>query len=125
MAKENVAIAKLKYLHMAPRKVRLVANSIKGKHVIEAEAQLVYAPQRAAKPLLKLLRSAANNASNKKYAANDPKKENNSPIIGIGKNTDPINPLTASILRSPITRSKKLAIVNLPSIKSLLAILLY
>lgn len=70
MAKENVAIAKLKYLHMAPRKVRLVANSIKGKHVIEAEAQLAYAPQRAAKPLLKLLRSAANNASNKKLDKN-------------------------------------------------------
>jgi len=70
MEKENVATAKLKYLHMAPRKVRLVANSIKGKHVVEAEAQLVYAPQRAAKPLLKLLRSAVSNAANKKLDKN-------------------------------------------------------
>ncbi len=57
-------IARLNYLHEAPRKVRLVANSLKGKNVIEAESILIYLPNRAAKPLLKLLRSATANAIN-------------------------------------------------------------
>lgn len=51
-------IAKLNYLHIAPRKVRLIANVLKGLSVSEAEAQLMLRPQRAARPLLKLLRSA-------------------------------------------------------------------
>lgn len=64
--KNNIAIAKLNYLHMAPRKVRFVADLIKGKHVVEAESQLLYCRRRAAKPILKLLHSAINNAINKK-----------------------------------------------------------
>ena len=47
---------------MAPRKVRLVADLIRGMSVNEAEAQLLYERRRAAKPLLKLLRSAIANA---------------------------------------------------------------
>lgn len=47
---------------MAPRKVRLMAAVIRGLSVNEAEAQLVYHARRAAKPLLKLLRSASANA---------------------------------------------------------------
>lgn len=47
---------------MAPRKVRLMADVIRGLSVNEAEAQLVYHARRAAKPLLKLLRSASANA---------------------------------------------------------------
>src|SRR3989338_2730142 len=54
--------AKLNYLHIAPRKVRLIANALKGLSVNEAEAQLLFRPQRSAKPLLDLLRSAAANA---------------------------------------------------------------
>src|SRR3989344_9692027 len=61
MAKQ---IAKLKYLHIAPRKVRLVANALRGLPANEAEAQLYLRPQRASKPLLKLLRSAIANAKN-------------------------------------------------------------
>ncbi len=57
-------IAKLNYLHIAPRKVRLIASALKGLTVGEAEAQLLLRPQRAAKPLLKLLRSAIANAKN-------------------------------------------------------------
>lgn len=49
---------------MAPRKVRLVASTLKGLTVNEAEAQLMFQPRRAAKPLLKLLRSAVANAKN-------------------------------------------------------------
>ena len=54
--------ATLHFLRMAPRKVRLVADLIRGMSVNEAEAQLLYERRRAAKPLLKLLRSAIANA---------------------------------------------------------------
>ena len=49
---------------MAPRKVRLVASVLRGMSVNDAEAQLMLQPRRAAKPLLKLLRSAIANAKN-------------------------------------------------------------
>lgn len=56
--------AKLKYLRISPRKVRLVTNLIKGLDVKEAEHQLQFLPKRAAKPVLKLLKSAIANATN-------------------------------------------------------------
>lgn len=56
--------AKLNYLHVAPRKVRLVAQALKGLTLNEAEAQLMFRVQRSSEPLLKLLRSAAANAKN-------------------------------------------------------------
>lgn len=46
---------------MAPRKVRLVGDMLRGLTVNEAEAQLLHERRRAAKPLLKLLRSAVAN----------------------------------------------------------------
>lgn len=52
----------LRYLHQAPRKVRAVADLVRGMPVREAEAQLLLMPRRAATPLLKLIRSAAANA---------------------------------------------------------------
>lgn len=55
-------IAKLNYLRISPRKVRAVAELIKGLDVIEAEAQLKYITRKPAKPLLKLLNSAVSNA---------------------------------------------------------------
>lgn len=58
--------ASLNDLHMAPRKVRLIANLIKGLPIQEAEAQLILQSRRAAKPLVKLLRSAVANAKNNK-----------------------------------------------------------
>lgn len=58
--------AQLKYLKITPRKVRLVADLIKGLPVNEAEAQLIMQKKRAAKSLLKLLRSAISNAKNTK-----------------------------------------------------------
>ena len=54
---------KLSYLRIAPRKVRLVADLIRGKSVKEAETILNFTPKRAAKPLLKLLQSAKANIS--------------------------------------------------------------
>ncbi len=60
------AIAKLRYLHVAPRKMRFVADLIRRLPVSEAEAQLILHPRRPAPHLLKLLRSAVANASQKK-----------------------------------------------------------
>jgi len=59
-------VSKLNYLHIAPRKCRLVANTLKGLPVQEAETQLMISPNRASGPLLKLLRSAVSNAKNNK-----------------------------------------------------------
>ncbi|KKU15320.1 50S ribosomal protein L22 [Candidatus Wolfebacteria bacterium RIFCSPLOWO2_01_FULL_45_19] len=55
---------KLRYADMAPRKMRLVADTIRGLTVNEAEAQLSASPRRAAKKLLKVLQSAVANAKN-------------------------------------------------------------
>lgn len=57
-------VAQLRYLRMAPRKVRLVADLIKGLPVSHAEAILLMQSRRASGALLKLLRSAVANAKN-------------------------------------------------------------
>jgi len=57
--------ASLSFLRVAPRKVRLVADHVRGMQVGEALAMLRYTPQSAAKPLAKLLRSAVANAEQK------------------------------------------------------------
>ncbi len=54
--------AKLSNLHIAPRKVRIVANLIRGQSVGAALSLLKFTPKAAAKPLAKLLRSAVANA---------------------------------------------------------------
>lgn len=54
--------ATLKTYRQSPRKVRLVADLIKGKSVSRALSELRFLPKRAALPLEKLLRSAAANA---------------------------------------------------------------
>lgn len=58
--------AKLNYLRMAPRKVRLLVNSIKGLPIGEAEARLLLIHKKASQPVLGLLRSAIANAKNNK-----------------------------------------------------------
>ncbi|PIR41208.1 MAG: 50S ribosomal protein L22 [Candidatus Yanofskybacteria bacterium CG10_big_fil_rev_8_21_14_0_10_46_23] len=57
-------IAKAKHLHIAPRKVRFVAEPLKGLQVKEAQVQLTYIVNRSAVPLAKLLKSAVANAEN-------------------------------------------------------------
>lgn len=57
-------VAKLRYLRIAPRKVRLVADLIRGKSVEEAQTILKFTVKRATDPLLKLLKSAIANAKN-------------------------------------------------------------
>lgn len=54
--------AKLRYLRMSPRKVRLIIDVIRGMKAEEAETRLAFLPKAAAYPVLKLLRSAMANA---------------------------------------------------------------
>ncbi len=61
----GAAHASLRFLRVAPRKVRLVAENVRGMRVGDALAMLRYTPQAAAKPLAKLLRSAVANAEQK------------------------------------------------------------
>jgi large subunit ribosomal protein L22 len=55
---------KLKYLKISPRKVRLVADMIRGKKIDEAQAILGFAVKKGADPILKLLNSAVANVKN-------------------------------------------------------------
>ncbi len=54
--------AYLKNYKQAPRKVRLVANLIKGKSVVNAQLELKHLAKRASLPMEKLLSSAIANA---------------------------------------------------------------
>lgn len=58
------ATAQLRNLSVAPRKVRLVADMIRGKTVAQARAILRFTVKGSAMPLCKLLDSAAANADN-------------------------------------------------------------
>ena len=57
-------IAKLRYLRIAPRKVRLVIDLIRGKKIEEAKTILNFATKRGSLPVLKLLNQAIANAKN-------------------------------------------------------------
>ncbi len=61
--------AKLRHLRMSPRKVRLVADAIRGLDVESAQNQLEFMNKRAARPMLKLLKSAVANAEHNSAAA--------------------------------------------------------
>ena len=58
------ARASLKLLRMSPRKVRLVADLVRGKSVAAAVNTLRFTPRAAAAPLKKLIESAIANAEN-------------------------------------------------------------
>lgn len=55
---EHVVRAKGRYIRMAPRKVRMVADTIRGKRVDEAAAILQFIARRAVRPVKKVLNSA-------------------------------------------------------------------
>lgn len=57
--------AKLRYLRVAPRKVRLVADQVRGLPVQQAIDLLTFARKSAALDLSKLIRSAVANADHK------------------------------------------------------------
>jgi large subunit ribosomal protein L22 len=52
----------LKNYRQSPRKVRLVADAIKGKGIVDAENTLQFLVKRASDPMMKLLQSAIANA---------------------------------------------------------------
>ncbi|HEY3998050.1 MAG TPA: 50S ribosomal protein L22 [Candidatus Xenobia bacterium] len=53
-----------RYVRMAPRKLRLVLDEIRGKSVAEAQTILTFSNKRAARTLGKVLKSAVSNAEN-------------------------------------------------------------
>ncbi len=58
------ASAKTRYVRIAPRKARLVADLIRGRAVGDALNMLDFTPKKAARILAKTLRSAVANAEN-------------------------------------------------------------
>ena len=71
-AKAPVVRAKARYVRVAPRKARLVADQIRGLPVDEARTLLTFSNRGAARDLLRLLESAAANAeANHELVADD------------------------------------------------------
>jgi len=65
--KKPVAIvvrASSRYVRIAPRKARLVADQVRGLHIDQARALLQFSPRGAAHDIGKLIESAASNAEN-------------------------------------------------------------
>lgn len=58
------AVAKLNYVRISPRKVKIVIDQVRSKPVNEALAILRYTPKAAAPIVEKLIKSAAANAEN-------------------------------------------------------------
>ena len=63
--------AKLSHLRIAPRKVRLVADLVRGMNLHTARHNLQFSTKRASVPILKLLDSAASNAKDIKEDVNE------------------------------------------------------
>ncbi len=59
---ETRAVAR--FVRISPRKVRLVMDEVRGKRVDDALNLLTFAPQKGARLLRKLIRSAVSNAQN-------------------------------------------------------------
>ena len=59
-----VVKAKARYVRIAPRKARLIADQVRGMHIEQARALLAFSPRGAAEPIQKLINSAAANAEN-------------------------------------------------------------
>lgn len=57
--------AKLRHVRMTPRKMRVVANQVRGMRAAKAVEFLTFCRRRAARPILKLVRSALANADQK------------------------------------------------------------
>jgi ribosomal protein L22 len=59
-----VVKASARYVRIAPRKARLIADQVRGMHIESARALLQFSPRGAAHPIQKLINSAAANAEN-------------------------------------------------------------
>ena len=58
---ETDIYARARHIHISPQKVRLVIDLVRGKEVVEAVTLLRFTPNRAARPVSKLLTSAIAN----------------------------------------------------------------
>ena len=70
-ADRSQAVAHLKFARMGPRKLRRVADAIRGKSVREALVLLQFAGVFASEPMEKLLKSAVANAENNHNMSTD------------------------------------------------------
>jgi ribosomal protein L22 len=59
-----VVRASARYVRIAPRKARLIADQVRGMHIEKARALLQFSPRSAAEDIQKLIDSAASNAEN-------------------------------------------------------------
>jgi large subunit ribosomal protein L22 len=59
-----VVRASARYVRIAPRKARLIADQVRGLHIEKARALLQFSPRGAAQDIHKLIDSAASNAEN-------------------------------------------------------------
>jgi ribosomal protein L22 len=59
-----VVRASARYVRIAPRKARLIADQVRGLHIEKARALLQFSPRSAAQDIHKLIDSAASNAEN-------------------------------------------------------------
>jgi ribosomal protein L22 len=59
-----VVKARARYVRIAPRKARLIADQVRGMHIEQARALLQFSPRGAARDIHKLINSAAANAEN-------------------------------------------------------------
>jgi large subunit ribosomal protein L22 len=59
-----VVRASARYVRIAPRKARLIADQVRGLHIEKARALLQFSPRSAAADIQKLIDSAASNAEN-------------------------------------------------------------
>jgi ribosomal protein L22 len=59
-----VVRASSRYVRVAPRKARLIADQVRGLHIDRARALLQFSPRGAAQDIGKLIESAASNAEN-------------------------------------------------------------
>ncbi len=65
MAEPQIIVrASSRYVRVAPRKARLVADQVRGLHIEQARALLEFSPRGAAEDIRKLIESAAANAEN-------------------------------------------------------------
>ena len=62
-AEEPVLVrASAKYVRVSPRKARLIADQVRGKHIDDARSLLQFSPRSAAEDISKVIESAAANA---------------------------------------------------------------
>src|SRR5262245_17270979 len=64
-------IARARFIRRAPRKARLVADTVRGMRVVDALAQLEFSPRHAAVDVAKAIKSAAANAEHNHQLSRD------------------------------------------------------